>query len=107
MFRIVSLHIFSIVTLDDNHHHHRHGALQPKSGRDLPCWGFVTITFLQGWIVSPAPNLEDQASVFMTPGDRVAQLYPQVPGTHFSRLLRHECVTVGLFFNLGHNTGAR
>jgi hypothetical protein len=25
----------------------------------------------------PTPNLEDQASVFMTPGDRVAQLYPQ------------------------------
>jgi hypothetical protein len=26
------------------------------SGPGLPCWGFVTITFLQGWIVSPAPN---------------------------------------------------
>jgi hypothetical protein len=24
----------------------------------------------------------------MTPGDRVAQLYPQALGTHFSRLLR-------------------
>jgi hypothetical protein len=22
------------------------------------CWGFVTITFLQGWIVSPAPDPE-------------------------------------------------
>jgi hypothetical protein len=31
-------------------------ALQPKSGPDLPLWGFVTITFLQGWIVSPAPK---------------------------------------------------
>jgi hypothetical protein len=31
-------------------------ALHPKSGRGLPLWGFVTITFLQGWIVSPAPN---------------------------------------------------
>jgi hypothetical protein len=37
----------------------------------------------------PTPNLEDQASVFVTPGDRVAQLYPQELGTHFSRLLRH------------------
>jgi hypothetical protein len=41
----------------------------------------------------------------MTPGDRVAQLYPQELGTHFSRLLRHEWVTVGLFFNPGHHTG--
>jgi hypothetical protein len=45
----------------------------------------------------PTPNVEGQASVFMTPGDRVAQLYPQAPGTHFSRLLRHAWVTVGLF----------
>jgi hypothetical protein len=47
----------------------------------------------------PTPNLEDQASVFM------AQLYPQALGTHFSRLLRHAWVTVGLFFNPGHHTG--
>jgi hypothetical protein len=51
----------------------------------------------------PTPNLEDQASVFMTPGDRVAQLYPQALGTHFSRLLRHAWVTVGLCFNPGHH----
>jgi hypothetical protein len=33
--------------------------------------------------VSPTPNpqLEDQASVFMTPGDRVAQLYPRALGS--------------------------
>jgi hypothetical protein len=35
----------------------------------------------------------------------VAQLYPQALGTHFSRLLRHAWVTVGLFFNPGHHTG--
>jgi hypothetical protein len=52
-------------------------------------------------------NLEDQASVFMTPGDRVAQLYPQAQGTHFSRLSRHAWVTVGLFFNPGHHTGSK
>jgi hypothetical protein len=45
----------------------------------------------------PTPNLEDQASVFMTPGDRVTQLYPQALGTHCSRLLRHAWVTVGLY----------
>jgi hypothetical protein len=53
----------------------------------------------------PTPNLEDQASVFMTPGDRVAQLYPQALGTNFSRLLRHAWVTVGLFFNPCHHMG--
>jgi hypothetical protein len=31
-------------------------ALQPKSGPCLPFWGFVTIKFLRGLTVSPAPN---------------------------------------------------
>jgi hypothetical protein len=39
-----------------HHHHHHHVAVQPKLGLGLPCWGFVTITFLQGCIVSPAPK---------------------------------------------------
>jgi hypothetical protein len=30
--------------------------LQPNSGPGLPLWGFVTITLLQCWIVSPARN---------------------------------------------------
>jgi hypothetical protein len=51
-------------------HQHHHMALQPNWGPVLSLWDFVTITFLQGWIVSPAPN-------------------PQELGTHFSRLLRH------------------
>jgi hypothetical protein len=80
-------------------------ALQPNTDPGLPFWGFVTIIFLQGWIVSPTPNLEDQASIFITPGDRVAQLYPQARGTHFSRLVQHAWVTVALFFNPGHHTG--
>jgi hypothetical protein len=29
----------------------------------------------------------------------MAQLYPQAPSTHFSRLLRHAWATVGLFFS--------
>jgi hypothetical protein len=37
----------------------------------------------------PIPNLDDQVSIFISPGDWVAQLYPQAPSTHFSRLLRH------------------
>jgi hypothetical protein len=61
-------------------------ALQPNSGPGLPFWGFVTITFYRAVLLvqRPTPNLEDQASVFMTPGDRVAQLYPQALGTHFT-----------------------
>jgi hypothetical protein len=50
------------------------------------------------------PNLQAQASVFISPRGRMAQLYPQAPGTHFSRLLRHSWVTVGLFFFPGHHT---
>jgi hypothetical protein len=45
------------------------------------------------------PNPEDQVSIFISPGDWVAQLYPQAPSTHFSRLLRHAWATVGLFFS--------
>jgi hypothetical protein len=41
----------------------------------------------------------------MTPEDRVAQLDSQALGTHFSHLLQHAWVTVGLLFNPGHHTG--
>jgi len=47
----------------------------------------------------PTPNLEDHVSIFISPGDWVAQLYPQAPSTHFSHLLRHAWATVGLFFS--------
>jgi hypothetical protein len=43
--------------------------------------------------------------VFISPRGRVAQLYPWAPDTHFSRLLRHAWVTVGLFLFPGHHTG--
>jgi hypothetical protein len=72
-----------------------------------PLMGFHNSNFLQGWIVSPAPNPQPGGPglVFMTSRDRVAQLYPQALGTHFSRLLQQAWVTVGLFFNPGHHTG--
>jgi hypothetical protein len=86
---------------------HHHMALQPNSGPGLPLWGFTTITFLQGWIVSPAPNPQ--------PGGPGLRLYdswrqggPAIPpgtGTQFSYLLRHAWVTVGLFFNSCHHMG--
>jgi hypothetical protein len=45
----------------------------------------------------PTPILEDQASVFISHRGNVA--------THFSRLLRHAWITVGLFLFPGHHTG--
>jgi hypothetical protein len=80
----------------------------PSRALASPFWGFTTITYFYGaglLVQRPTPNLEDQISVFMTPGDRVTQLYPQTLGTHFSRLLRYAWVTVGLFFNPKHHTG--
>jgi hypothetical protein len=40
----------------------------------------------------PTPNLEDKVSIFISPRDWVAQLYPQAPSIHFSRLLLHAWV---------------
>jgi hypothetical protein len=54
--------------------------------------GFSTIFFTR-----PTSILEEQASVFISLRGRVA--------THFSRLLRHAWVTVGLFLFPGHHTG--
>jgi hypothetical protein len=53
----------------------------------------------------PTHTPEDQASAFTSPRGRVAQLYPQAPANHFSRLLRHAWVTVGLYLFPGHHTG--
>jgi hypothetical protein len=45
----------------------------------------ATIILFQIQLVSFAcnPNLQNQVSVFMPPSDRVAQLYPQAPGSLF------------------------
>jgi hypothetical protein len=54
--------------------------------------------YREGLLASrPTPIPEDQASVFISPKGRVT--------THFSRLLRHAWVTVGLFLFPGHHTG--
>ena len=50
----------------------------------------------------PTPNLEGQLSLFISPGERVAQLYPRALGAHFSCLLRHAWATVGLFLPSHH-----
>jgi hypothetical protein len=70
-------------------------------------FGFLTSWVLRGEVVSltPNPDVEDQASVFITPGDRVTQLYPRALGPHFGRLLRHLWVKVGLFSFPGHHMG--
>jgi hypothetical protein len=69
--------------------------------------GFLTIFFYRVWLSAPrlTHNLEDQAFVFASSAGRVAQLYPQAPGTHFSGLLRHAWATLGLFLFTGHHTG--
>jgi hypothetical protein len=66
------------------------------------------VDFFRGGVAAPrpTPNLEDQVSIFISLGDRVAQLYFQAPGTHFSRLLRHAWATVGLFFSPVTTRGA-
>jgi hypothetical protein len=82
-------------------------ALQPNMVPGLLFCGFVTVIFFRGWIVGPAPNPQPGGPglIIYIPGDSVAQLYPQALGTHFSRLLRHAWVTVGLLFNPGQHTG--
>jgi hypothetical protein len=52
----------------------------------------------------PTSYVEDQASVSVTPEDRVTQLHPQALGTYFSRLLRHAWATLGLLLSSGHHT---
>jgi hypothetical protein len=56
-------------------------------------------SFLQGRVVRPTPNLHPgkPGLCIYNPRGRVA--------THFSRLLRHAWVTVGLFLFPGHHTG--
>jgi hypothetical protein len=82
-------------------------ALQPNSDPGHPFCGFITITFLQGWIVSPAPNPQPGGPGLRIYDPRI-QNGPAIPhalGTPFSRLLQHAWVTVGLFFNPSHHTG--
>jgi hypothetical protein len=68
-----------------NHHHH-HMVVQPNSGPGLPCCGFLTVHFLQGWIVSPAPNPQ--------PGGPGLRIYdprreggPAIPPRHWVPIL--------------------
>jgi hypothetical protein len=64
-------------------------------------FGFLTVDFsvVESSAPRPTPNLEDQFTIFISPGNWVAQLHPQAPSTHFSRLLRHAWATVRLFFS--------
>jgi hypothetical protein len=65
--------------------------------------GFVGVLFTgRGCSTNPQPG--GQASVFITPEDRLAQLCSPAFGTHFSRFFRHAWATVGLLFP-GLHTG--
>ena len=48
--------------------------------------------------------MERQFICIYNPLGRVAQLYPQAPGIHFDRLLRHTWAAMGFSF-FGHHTG--
>jgi hypothetical protein len=71
-------------------------ALQPISGLGLLIWGSVTAVFYGVGLLAPrpTPNLEDQVSVFMTPGDRVAQLYPRALGSSGTSEVPHPVPTI-------------
>jgi hypothetical protein len=89
-------------------HHHHHMALEPNSGPGLPFLGFRNNNLLWGWIVSAAPNSQPGGPGLriFDPRRRGGSAIPQALGSHFSRLLRHAWVTVGLSFNPGHHMGA-
>jgi hypothetical protein len=59
---------------------------QPKTGPGLPFWGFIIISFLRGWIVSPAPNPQPGG-----PGLRIydprRQGGPAIPPGHWVPIL--------------------
>ena len=63
--------------------------------------GFLTISFYAQRLSAcrSVPNLEGPSTVFITLGGKVAQLYTQAPGAHFSRLLLHAWAAVGLLFS--------
>jgi hypothetical protein len=53
-------------------------AWQPVMGHSLPWISWQQVFYGVGlWTPRLTPNLEDQASIFVTPRDRVAQLYPR------------------------------
>jgi hypothetical protein len=81
-------------------------AVQPNLSRGLPLWGFVTVTFLQGWIFSPVPNPQPGG-----PGLRIydpQRLWPSYTPRYWVPILvafYNMHGTVELFFNPGHHTG--
>jgi hypothetical protein len=107
--RYAGFHV--VVDHSCNHHLHYHC-------HDSPLWAIAfLITFFLLWISwqqifyevglstpRPSPNLEDQTSVFVTPGDGMTQLYPQALSTHFNRLLRHAWATLGILLFSAHHT---
>jgi hypothetical protein len=48
----------------------------------------------------PTPNLEDQVPVFMSPSDRMAQLYPQAPGSFFKAFYNSQGYSGGILTRL-------
>jgi hypothetical protein len=87
-----------------HHHHLRH---------DIPLRAMAFLGFPDNRIFyrvglstpCPTPKLEDQASVFVNPRDRVNQLYPKALRTNFSHLSRHTWAR--LLLSSGQHTDKR
>jgi hypothetical protein len=73
--------------------HHHHMDLQPISGPGLPLWSFVTTTFLQGWIVSPAPNPQ-HGGPDLRVYDSPETGWPSYTPKTSDRLMTAECETI-------------
>jgi hypothetical protein len=82
---------------------------QPKSGPGLPFLGLRNNNLFTGLdcYSSAQPPTWRTRSPYLWPPETRWPSYTQTLGTHFSRLLRHAWVTVGLFFNPGHHTGPK
>jgi hypothetical protein len=48
--------------------------------------GFYLFGFRKSSALHPAPNMEDRVPVFMSPSDKVAQLYPQAPCVYIIKI---------------------
>jgi len=66
-------------------------------------WGFLTVVLQgKGGSLTSNQKLVDQASIFMSPGDREVHLYPRTLGIHFNRILQRKEYTGDLLLP-GHH----
>jgi hypothetical protein len=111
---LIHLQFVTITFIPVTHHHHHHHwqnsifwATAFFRRFSLIClflaihfFGFHNNTFFyRSWssALCPTPNLEVQVPVFMSPSDRVAQLYLQAPYSLFVACTTHRATMVEVF----------